>query len=657
MNDAPYQPNPDLRGVYEELFAEDDELVDGECLAVEELSSIKERYTSFSTIGEGAVKKVSRCFDNRTKRYVAYAEPKPHISSQFYDLIIHEAWLVSQLSHPNIVRVYDVNLDKQGRPFFVMPLKEESTLKNFIDSRPSLIRRLDAFKSICSAIAHAHSIGVVHLDLKPENIQCTQFDEIIICDWGLGKKLYESEDLAPSYLLLAENSTLYGEVRGTPGFMAPEQTQPGAQKDERTDIFSLGAILYFLLSGEPPFDASRDDVLQLTRSAILPEFTTTLPGHSPTLIAIIKKALNLEPQSRYQSVKELQKDVESFLELRVTSAESPSILRKLQLFYHRNKRIVHLTVTQLFLFVPISSLAYWQLQRKQEQLHSYTAEVTLSKKEMAKLLAVSSEQCLTSFFNHNGVAPLGRSKSEAILALNLDPTNQDAQKALFLNYALTLDSESLETFTRAVDKDMQDIMDYHPLIEQRQLTSNYFSSIDELILFLNECIDLKENNHHGEYAMNYVGQLIKLQFQNRFNREYRELDQKQKIQMLRKHNEITCLYLTYLNTDTLGFQATVKGKGVEIISDAPIRWYAMNTKFTILGFKPLPSLKISAPVLNFETLGELKVGKLDLSEVKRFYGKKSINYPLVRTIYIAPDQKLEQIQTYFAKRKIKIIED
>jgi len=286
------------------------EATDSECLEVSaisptyhELSTITEAYSNKSVIGAGTLKVVTKCFDERMRRYVAYAELQAHLGVDYYDAFIHEAQLVAALSHPNIIKIHELNIDpKSGRPYFTMDLRSNRDLRRLVEEGTSLRVRVDAFLRVCDAVAYAHSRRTLHLDLKPENIQCESFGEVVVCDWGLGRRIGEeslSEEAIIDDDVLSAFDTLYGKVRGTPGFMAPEQIHGEGEKDERTDIFALGAILYFLIKGQAPFVGTRAEILE---STLLGKSGEVGEGEERSILAVSLKALSADPEQRYQKV-------------------------------------------------------------------------------------------------------------------------------------------------------------------------------------------------------------------------------------------------------------------------------------------------------------------------------------------------------------------
>ena len=322
--------------LYEE--ASEPETLDDSCPSLTDLEAVSERYGDFVKIGTGAIKNVHQCLDHRAKRLVAYATVKEGLDPIFYELLLHEAWLTSSLQHPNIIKVYDVGVGENRLPYFTMDLKGNTTLAD-IQVSSSIRDLLIVFLKVCDAVAYAHKEGVVHLDLKPENIQCDRFGEVLVCDWGIGKRLQEGEWEMSGILEGSNRSdTLIGEVRGSVGYMAPEQIEGSPRKDERTDIFALGAILYFLLNGKAPFAAeSIAESLQRTKDGVYDVYQGgSSVGEYIGLNAIIKRAIHVDKAQRFQQVQDVREEVERCLGGYMTKTERPSLTRKTWLFLKRH---------------------------------------------------------------------------------------------------------------------------------------------------------------------------------------------------------------------------------------------------------------------------------------------------------------------------------
>ena len=343
-----------LASIYDQAESLDEETLKELCPSFIELQSHPNRYHEHELIGKGALKEVFSCYDQRTKRRIAYTRPRGHLGPEYYEIFIYEAWLTSALQHPNIIKVHDAGVDTENRPFFTLDLKSNNTLRTLQKESSSREQLLSVFIKVCDAIAYAHSRSILHLDLKPDNIQCDRYGEVLVCDWGLGKflkDLHLDQELEAANLEDYEHNTLYGYIKGSPGYMAPEQVDPSGSKSPATDIFALGCLLHFILTGYAPFSGTRAQILELTREPNLAPIEQSLSGQNVprSLIAIILTALAPQPEDRYLSVIELKEEVERFLMGHATMAESPSLPRRALLFLARHRLTVLLISSALFL--------------------------------------------------------------------------------------------------------------------------------------------------------------------------------------------------------------------------------------------------------------------------------------------------------------------
>lgn len=279
----------------------------------------QERYELIRSIGVGGMKYVLLVHDRDTGRETAMAlmpdfrERSQRVIEQF----IREARITAFLEHPNIVAVHDIGLDCNGAPFYTMsylrgrPLT--TVLKRIRDGREfencyyTLDRRLRIFQRICNAVNYAHSKNICHLDIKPDNINVGEFGEVRLFDWGLACET-DNEGNA-----LVERG---GKLRGTPGFMAPEQisVNPDAPKVGKTsDIFALGALLYSILTTAVPFSGkNNDETLLKTLSEDPPRMRKIAPPglEIPLELEVVcRKAMAKDPAERYASVGELRQAV------------------------------------------------------------------------------------------------------------------------------------------------------------------------------------------------------------------------------------------------------------------------------------------------------------------------------------------------------------
>ena len=310
------------------------------------------RYDILDEIDYGGMKSIFRAIDKQTRRQVAIAFIRnEEYSDKVLRYFIQEAWLTASLQHPNIVPIYDIGVAPDRRPYFVMKLLSGENLASILAKLDhgvegysegyDLNSLLNIFIKICDAVSYAHDSGVIHLDLKPENIQVSNFGQVLLIDWGIAfskltNKIAEEGEELESLSDLCQ--TIFGSIKGTPGYMAPEQMRRGNEPaDERADIFGLGAILYSILTYERPgAEESKESVEVFDYDFTWPS-EITIPE---ALKAIVTKAIEPLPKKRYQSAGELKDDLESFLAGRATEAEQASFIRLLVLLIKRNKAVV-----------------------------------------------------------------------------------------------------------------------------------------------------------------------------------------------------------------------------------------------------------------------------------------------------------------------------
>jgi serine/threonine protein kinase len=260
-------------------------------------------YHILSLLGAGGMGDVYRARDARLGRDVA-VKILPAAFSQNPDRLRRfqqEVRAAGQLNHPNIVAVYDVGAH-DGSPYLVSELLEGETLQDRIAGRPLPARRAIEYGSqIAHGLAAAHENGIVHRDLKPANVFVTQEGRVKILDFGLAK-LTRGE--LPADESVTVEGTEVGVVLGTPSYMSPEQAT-GRPSDHRSDIFSLGSILYEILTGQPPF---RRNTTTETMGAIQhdepPEFPDAL-SIPPALDRVVRHCLEKQPSARFQSARDL----------------------------------------------------------------------------------------------------------------------------------------------------------------------------------------------------------------------------------------------------------------------------------------------------------------------------------------------------------------
>jgi WD40 repeat protein/serine/threonine protein kinase len=326
-----------------------------------------DRYTLTRLHAVGGIGQVWLAYDAALGREVALKELRPERAEDpsFGARFLHEARVTGQLQHPGIVPVYemvrgtpDPNASSaEEQPFYTMRFVQGRTLTEATQTYHAkrqagtagpldLIALLNAFVSVCHTVAYAHSRGVIHRDLKGQNVVLGDYGEVIVLDWGFAKLVGAPDDAAPGLpagpLPSLPDHTLHGQVIGTPAYMAPEQAagNPG-EIDCRTDVYGLGAILYEILTGRPPFTgADAAEVLRQARHGTPPCPRDVSGGVPPALEAVCLRALARRPAERYASAAELARDVQHWLgDEPVTAYREPPAMR-LRRWARRHQPIV-----------------------------------------------------------------------------------------------------------------------------------------------------------------------------------------------------------------------------------------------------------------------------------------------------------------------------
>ncbi len=275
---------------------------------------LPERYEDVRLLGSGGFGEVRRVWDRKLKRAVAMKILRPDVgmSASLRARFLAEIELTAGLSHPGIVAVHDWGELPDGRLWFTMAEVRGRTLRAVIDEafceaegRISRRRLLDLFARVCETVAYAHSRGVIHRDLKPDNVMIGPFAEVLVMDWGIGRARGAELErpLAAASTPAQPGLTQAGDVLGTPAYMAPEQARGAVDEHgPATDVYALGAMLHHVLVGRAPRPARAGDSLD------------DMADVPPDLAAICRRATALEAGARYADAGALSAEIGAQLE-------------------------------------------------------------------------------------------------------------------------------------------------------------------------------------------------------------------------------------------------------------------------------------------------------------------------------------------------------
>jgi WD40 repeat protein/serine/threonine protein kinase len=328
-------------------------------------------------LARGGMGRIVVARDRRLRRWVAVKEllDREGLDVRRFE---REALITARLQHPSIVRVYEAGRWPSGEPFYAMEMVRGQSLDHVLAERRTLDERLGLLSNVlaaCDALAYAHAQKIIHRDLKPGNILIGKFGETVVIDWGLAKDLAaapDSDDVRAAARRRAADSdseqlTVAGAVMGTPSYMPPEQAR-GELVDERADVYALGAILYCVLAGRPPYRGrSSQEVLDEVLTTPPPPIETMVSGLAPELITIVARAMAREPRDRYPMAGELAADLRRFLTGQLVASHRYSRWQRLRRYVRRHRAVVAVSAAAALALATTAVVSFQRVSRARDR--------------------------------------------------------------------------------------------------------------------------------------------------------------------------------------------------------------------------------------------------------------------------------------------------
>lgn len=608
-----------------------------------------ERYDLVDNFAHGGMGNIWKAHDQRIHRDVAYKEllPRALRRPRIVDRFVQEAQITGQLEHPGIVPIYDLGWQENGAPFYAMKLVHGVEMKDRIEEmhklpkdsteyRRMFVKLLASFIDTCNALAFAHTRGVLHRDLKPQNVMLGAFGETLVLDWGLAKILDGSaertdggvivsgdynenfdagEELSDGTLgSLADEAsatrivnesqephvaatrmsgsvqtdsrtegteTKYGSVMGTPAYMPPEQAEGKLDlMDGRTDIYSLGAILYEILTNDAPIPRTKMDEMldHVINKPITPpiecESTTPRP-----LSAIAMKALSKRREDRYRTALDLAQDVEDYLADEPVSAYPEPWYDKARRWAKRHRTAVTATAA-VAIAVILGTVAWNSIESARLRGLQAAAEEKLND---ARSLAAEGrfDDATLRLTEASGLVE----NEDSLQAI---ASGIDGQLAAIERLAEAAEGERIATLRLEVEQQLAAAAD---VIESGDRLNDAQATLTEVVTRLSGEAALSELHANAQSELESVTELIATQQQ-------RDQAQKQFAKFLRL-------------VDRSRFFATVT-TGDDLIQNATTAQAAADQAFELYGGLTDDYLTTTSPFLSESQVDDLRSGSYEL---------------------------------------------
>jgi WD40 repeat protein len=361
-----------------------------------------DRYDVRDEFARGGLGRIFRAHDKRLARPVAVKQLLAG-GSEAARRFIREALITARLQHPAIVPIYEAGRWPSGEPFYAMKLVSGRSLDQVIRSKKTLAERLTLLPNVIAvaeAMAYAHSQRIIHRDLKPANVLVGSFGETVLIDWGLAKDLSTGTEVGSDAMMApyTDDDTEIGTVLGTPTYMPPEQAE-GKAVDERADVYALGALLYHVLAGAPPYAGSSSaETLARVLSEPPTPLSTREPGVPRDLVTIVQKAMARDQAGRYPTAREFVEDLVSFQGGQLVSAHRYSTMEMVRRWIQRHRAPVSVGVSLLTALIMTGTLAVSRIAHERDAARKERAEARAAQaqaeKRSSELVLAQAQQSL-----------------------------------------------------------------------------------------------------------------------------------------------------------------------------------------------------------------------------------------------------------------------
>ena len=385
---------------------------------IERLKSVTEempgRYEIVEELARGGSGRILVVFDRHIGRKIAMKELLSDISkahsnaddpqvTAIRNRFLREARVTGRLEHPSIVPVYEIGCHADGSFYYTMRLVKGTTLLSAIKKCGSASERLELlhhFYNVCNAVAYAHSKGVINRDIKPSNVMIGEFGETVVLDWGLAKIKDSDETVFVRHENDGVGKTVVGQAIGTPSYMPPEQAEGNiGEIDEVSDIYSLGAILYQILTGRTPFSGrTTDEIIHKVIHEDVESAVKREKDAPPELAAIAEKALSKSKEDRYTSVGEMLDDLSAYMAGRKVGVYHYSVFESLKFIssHHKAAFIATVVVFAIAFFAAVQiAISFNRTTTGRLRLSLKNPTSSILKKAISHRGSMRLRQCIT----------------------------------------------------------------------------------------------------------------------------------------------------------------------------------------------------------------------------------------------------------------------